>query len=136
MQRHIVVLVADDDDAIRELLAAAIGEEPGVHVLTAADGAQALARCEHARPAIALVDVNMPGLGGIEVIQRLKADQLLAGIPVVAMSAGTNRDQALAAGADVFVEKPFELEQLVGVINSHLEARLAHESGQLPARYT
>ena len=136
MHRHIVVLVADDDDAIRELLAAAIGEEPGLHVLTAADGAQALARCEHARPAIALVDVNMPGLGGIEVIQRLKADQLLAGIPVVAMSAGTNREQALAAGADVFVEKPFELEQLVGVINSHLEARLTHESGQLPARDT
>jgi CheY-like chemotaxis protein len=96
-QRHLVVLVADDDDAIRALLAAAIGEEPGRHVLTAADGAQALARCEQTRPALALVDVNMPGLGGLDVIERLKADPLHGDVPVVAMSAGHNRERALAA---------------------------------------
>jgi CheY-like chemotaxis protein len=124
MQRHLVVLVADDDDAIRELLATAIGEEPGLHVVTAADGAQALARCEQTRPALALVDINMPGLGGLEVIERLKAQPNLADVPVVAMSAGRNRAQALAAGADVFVEKPFELEELVAVLRQHLAARL------------
>lgn len=132
MQRHVVVLVADDDDAIRALLAAAIGEEPGLHVLTAADGAQALARCEHTRPAIALVDINMPGMGGLEVVERLKAHPLLGDVPVVAMSAGHNRERALAAGADVFVEKPFELEELVAVLHARLADRLDDEPGGAP----
>jgi CheY-like chemotaxis protein len=127
MQRHLVVLVADDDDAIRALLADAVGEEPGLHVLTAADGAQALARCEHTRPAVALVDVNMPGMGGLEVIERLKSHPDLKGVPVVAMSAGHNRDRALAAGADVFVAKPFELEELVAVLYQCLAGRLVGE---------
>jgi CheY-like chemotaxis protein len=133
MRRHLVVLVADDDDAIRALLGAAIGEEPGLHVLTAADGAQALARCEHTRPAVAVVDINMPGMGGLEVIERLKAHPLLNDMPVVAMSAGRNRDRALAAGADVFVEKPFELEELVAVLYARIGDRLAGEPDE-PAR--
>src|SRR5687768_10574561 len=98
-RRHLVVLVADDD-AIRSPLVEAIGEEPGLHVLAAADGAQAPARGEQTRPALALVDVNMPGLGGLEVVAQLTGHPLLAGLPVVTMSAGQNRARALAAGAD------------------------------------
>ena len=124
--------MADDDDAIRSLLAAAIEDEPGLHVLTAADGAQALARCEHTRPALALVDINMPGMGGLEVIERLKAHPLLGDVPVVAMSAGHNRDRALAAGADVFVEKPFDLEALVAVLYASLAPRLADQPDAAP----
>jgi two-component system OmpR family response regulator len=122
-RRHLVVLVADDDDAIRALLAEAIGEEPGLHVLAAADGAQALSRCEHARPSLVLVDVNMPGVDGIEVIDRLRAAAPTTDVPIVAMSAGHNRERALAAGADAFVEKPFELDSLVDVILSRLAGR-------------
>src|SRR5687768_9134565 len=117
---HRLVLVADDDEAIRSLLVEAIGQEPGLHALAAADGAQALARFEQTRPALALVDVNLPGLDGIEVIERLRAAEQTAHLPVIAMSAGGNRGRALEAGADVFVEKPFELDGLIGIVHECL----------------
>jgi CheY-like chemotaxis protein len=109
---HRLILVVEDDDAIRALVAEVVAEEPGVHVFSALDGAQALAALQKVRPDVVLLDMGLPGIGGEEVCRRLKADPATAGVPVVGFSAGVNAAAARAAGCDDFVAKPFELEEL------------------------
>jgi CheY-like chemotaxis protein len=67
-----------------------------------------------------LVDVLMPRLGGLEVARRLKADPATRGIPVVALSAGATRADALAAGCDDFVGKPFDVDDLIETVRRWL----------------
>jgi len=119
MPTHRVVLVVDDEEMIRRLLADVLDEEPGLHAVCVADGAQALAACEQAVPAVALVDVNLPGMSGLEVIRRLKSNPRTARVPLIAFSAGQNREAAVEAGCDEFVDKPFDLDDLVGRIRRH-----------------
>jgi CheY-like chemotaxis protein len=107
------VLVVDDDAAIREFLRDLLGSE-GYEVLEARNGAEAVALARADPPAAILMDLMMPVLSGIEATSRLKSDPATAGVPILAMSAGHNRD-ALSATfpADVFVSKPFDLGFLV-----------------------
>src|SRR5690606_30246365 len=76
-----VVLVADDEPAITDLIAQALGAN-GFDVITAHDGARALELVRSERPDIVMLDVMMPGVDGREVTRRIKADPSLRGIPV------------------------------------------------------
>jgi CheY-like chemotaxis protein len=111
--RHVVVLVVEDDAAIRDLLAQAALDEPGMRVLTARDGAEALAAFARVRPDVVLLDMRLPGIDGAEVCRRLKADPATAGVPVIALSASVDPAAAQEAGCDDFVAKPFELDDLM-----------------------
>lgn len=111
-----VVLVADDDATIRELLAAVLADESGLYAVLAHDGAEALAAVEKVRPQVVLLDIQMPGLDGFEVARRLRANPELAGVAIVGFSAAANREAALAAGCDEFVSKPFDLDELIGIL--------------------
>jgi CheY-like chemotaxis protein len=112
--RHHLVLVVEDDAAIRALVAEVVLEEPGLQVLVARDGAEALARVEQVRPDLLLLDLQLPGLNGAEVCRRLKGDPATAGVPVVGFSAGFNEGTARAAGCDDFLAKPFEVDDVMG----------------------
>ncbi len=81
----VLVLVVDDDAAIVELLEMAL-EDEGYHV-HATCGAAALQLAHDLQPAVILLDVSMPGMDGIEVSQRLRADPATAHIPIIVMSA-------------------------------------------------
>ena len=118
---HAVVLVVDDDTAIRELMVAAF-EEGGYHVLQAADGAQALHLVSQAKPAVVVLDIQMPGIDGLEVARRLKADPATAAIPLVAVSAHAREAEVLASGCCAFVAKPFDLAVLVSAVASAIES--------------
>ena len=111
-----VVLVADDDATIRELLAAVLADESGLYAVMAHDGSEALAAVEKVRPQVVLLDIQMPGLTGLEVAQRLRANPAMAGVAIVGFSAAANREAALAAGCDEFIAKPFDLDELVGLL--------------------
>jgi CheY-like chemotaxis protein len=111
-----VVLVADDDATIRELLAAVLADESGLYAVMAHDGAEALAAVEKVRPQVVLLDIHMPGLTGLEVAQRLRANPAMDGVAIVGFSAAVNREAALAAGCDEFISKPFDLDELVNVL--------------------
>jgi CheY-like chemotaxis protein len=115
-----VVLVADDDAMIRDLMRAVIAEEEGLHAVLAANGAEALAAVEAVRPAVVLLDMQMPLVDGSEVARRLKADPATRDIPIIGLSAGERREAALAAGCDAFVAKPFDLDRLVEAIHECL----------------
>ena len=73
------------------------------------------------QPSLVLVDVLMPRTGALEVAARLKSDAATRAIPVIAISAGATRAQALAAGADDFIAKPFEPDEFVDTLRRWLK---------------
>lgn len=109
-----IVLCADDDEDILQLVALRLARA-GYEVLTAGDGAAALAKAQERTPAVAILDVMMPRMGGIDVVQAFRADDALRGVKVVLLSArvqDADKERGLQAGADVYLIKPFRFEEL------------------------
>jgi DNA-binding response OmpR family regulator len=108
------VLVADDDEDILELVSFRL-ERAGYEVLTARDGADALATAQERQPDLAVLDVMMPGLNGYEVTQRLRADDATRDIPVILLTARVQEadvNRGFEAGADDYLRKPFSPQEL------------------------
>ena len=111
------ILVADDDAAIRQLIALTF-ERGALTVVQAASGDEALALARRVRPALAVLDVMMPGVDGIAVCRALKADPPTAATPVIILTAEAAPDvqeRALAAGADAYLTKPFSPAALLAL---------------------
>lgn len=112
------VLVVDDEEDIVRFVCEAL-ESEGYEVDSATDGEDAL-RATHAhRPDLILLDVNMPHIDGWEVLSQLRA---AAGeqTPVVVMTGGYRaQDQALASGAQGYLGKPFDLDDLLRAVAAH-----------------
>jgi DNA-binding response OmpR family regulator len=114
MSDHPIVLCADDDEDILALVALRLTRS-GYDVRTARDGAAALAAAKAEPPAVAILDVMMPRMGGIAVVEAFRADEALANIKVVLLSArvqDADRQRGIDAGADVYLLKPFRFEEL------------------------
>jgi DNA-binding response OmpR family regulator len=112
-ERH-VVLVADDDEDIL-LLIRVVLERDGYEVIVTRDGAEAVAAGLEWRPDLAVLDVAMPELDGLEVLRRLRADANLAEMPVVLLSARVQEDdvrRGYDSGANAYVQKPFSPSEL------------------------
>jgi CheY-like chemotaxis protein len=107
-----LILVVDDIVEIRDLVQFLL-EERGVRVCTAPDGAAALSAVEQLKPDAVVLDLGMPGLDGCEVIQRLRSEGRLRGVPIVALSGMRRGEEALAAGADAYMEKPCAPDRLL-----------------------
>jgi putative two-component system response regulator len=106
------VLVVDDDSSIREVLHEFFTLK-GYQVVLAANGEQALelAKCE--MPKAILLDINMPGIDGMETCRRLRADEKTRLIPIVLITAyGATKTEASDAGADDIIYKPFDMKDL------------------------
>jgi CheY-like chemotaxis protein len=110
------VLVADDEDDIRDLVCLAVGRAGGVVLRAVADGTAALTAARADLPQLAVLDVSMPGATGLEVCAELRADPATAGITILLLSAGASSAdiaRGLAAGADAYLPKPFSVAALV-----------------------
>jgi two-component system response regulator PrrA len=117
------VLVVDDDASIREALERALRLE-GFAVSSRPDGESAIATVDEAAPDVLVLDVMMPGISGVEVIRRLRADG--HDLPICVLSARdevADRVAGLRAGADDYLVKPFELEELVARLQALLRRR-------------
>jgi CheY-like chemotaxis protein len=128
------VLVVEDDSAIREILTVVVGEELGVPVMVARDGAEALERARSLTPTVVLLDLMLPEMDGFEVARQLRAQPATANAWIIAISAAgqSMESAALNAGCSEFVPKPFELEDLVGRVTDALAAaRRDDDSGNL-----
>ncbi len=114
------VLVADDDRAIRESLARAL-ELEGYEVVTAADGAVALASVHDHAPDVVVLDVMMPNVDGLTVCRVLRAERDRT--PILMLTARTetsDRVAGLDAGADDYLPKPFDLDELLARLRALL----------------
>ncbi|PNG26042.1 PleD family two-component system response regulator [Methylocella silvestris] len=121
------VLVVDDNLPNVKLLEARLSTEY-YEVVTASNGADALAICARGECDIVLLDVMMPGMNGFEVCRRLKADPLTAHIPVVMVTAldqTSDRLMGLEAGADDFLTKPIDEAALLARVRSLARLRLS-----------
>lgn len=108
------ILIVDDELGARQTLEALLFSE-GYELAFAASGAEALAKAAELTPDLILLDVMMPDMDGFEVCRRLRADPLLAEVPVIVVTALDDRDSLLRgieAGADDFVSKPFDRTEL------------------------
>jgi two-component system alkaline phosphatase synthesis response regulator PhoP len=113
------VLVVDDNDKIVEVLTAYL-EQEGFVVRTASDGPSAVAEVERAVPDIALLDVMLPGIDGIELTKRFQKEHDLPVILVTARSDEVDRLIGLEVGADDYVSKPFSPREVVARVKAVL----------------
>jgi DNA-binding response OmpR family regulator len=121
------VLLAEDDPDILTLVQLRL-ERWGYRVLTATNGADALERALENRVDLALLDVQMPGLTGVEVTKRLRADERTHGVPVILLTASVQEREVgagLEAGAVDYVKKPFDPNDLRARIERALGGDLA-----------
>lgn len=112
------MLVVDDDLVIRQLIGINL-ELEGFEVHLAADGEEALKQALEVMPDVVVLDVMMPRLDGLEVARRLRADPRTSGMRLVLVSAraqAADLQRGEDMGADAYVTKPFEPDDLVGVV--------------------
>lgn len=112
------ILVADDEWEVRELVRTIL-EWEDYAVVEAKDGEDALAQAQAIQPDLILLDVRMPKMNGLDVLESLQADPALASIPVVMLSVLTNYPQvgtALRNGAVAYLPKPFEIPDLARMV--------------------
>ena len=114
------ILVCDDDPPLRELVRAVLG--PRYRFIEAADGTEALAAARELSPDVMVLDVMLPGINGIDVLRELRADEQIANLPVVVITAWSHAEaDAWAAGADRFVSKPFDPDDLSRAVEELLQ---------------
>ena len=113
------ILVCDDDPSLRELVRAVLG--PRYRFIEAADGTEALVAARELDPDLIVLDVMLPGLSGIEVLETIRNDENLKDMLVVVITAWSHAElDARVAGADRFVSKPFDPDELSGAVEELL----------------
>jgi CheY-like chemotaxis protein len=116
------ILICEDEAPLRELIRAALGN--GYRYVETADGREAIELARVLGPDLVVLDVMMPGTGGLEVLAALREGSGTGTIPVVVLTAWTHAQQeALDAGARRFLSKPFDPDELKSIVDELLQAR-------------
>jgi len=121
-----LIVVADDDVDIRELVEFKL-TTLGHEVVAVADGASAVAACQERRPDLAVLDVMMQGMSGLEAVRLIRADEQLADLPVILLTARAQEsdvETGFESGADDYITKPFSPRELA----SRVEALISRSS--------
>jgi DNA-binding response OmpR family regulator len=116
------ILVADDDVDIRELVEFKLSTL-GHDVVAVADGAAAIEACRAERPDLAVLDVMMPGVSGLDAIRAIRADPALADLPVILLTARAQEsdvETGFDSGADDYITKPFSPRELASRVQALL----------------
>jgi two-component system, cell cycle response regulator DivK len=119
------ILLVEDHKEIWDFLSRRL-KRRGFEVVVAEDGQQGLDTARSTKPALILLDMNLPVMDGWTVAQTLKGDEATKHIPIIALTAHAmagDRDKALAAGCDDYHAKPVDFSQLLTQIQSALGAR-------------
>ena len=130
------LLLVDDNPTNLQVLYEAL-EAEGCELLIALSGEEALETAAQAKPALILLDINMPGMDGFETCRRLKEDEETRDIVIIFLSARdsvTDKVEGLRLGAVDYVSKPFQFEEVVARVNTQLELLRARRELELMHR--
>ncbi|MEO7908497.1 MAG: response regulator [Roseiflexaceae bacterium] len=125
------ILLVEDDSLNREMVTRRL-EWEGYQIITAADGATAVALAEAELPDLILMDLGLPILNGWQATQRIKATPDTQHIPIIALTAYAlteDRDKSIAAGCDDYESKPINFAQLQAKIEALLDRRRESTNG-------
>jgi len=123
------ILVVDDEPSIRTLLKSTL-TRAGYAVIEAATAREAVSAAQIDKPDLVLLDLGLPDRDGLEIIGRLRGD---GGLPIIVVSAREDSEQKIAAldlGAEDYVSKPFDTEELLARIRATLRRSLASQAEQ------
>ena len=126
------ILVVEDEPQIANFLRVGLGYE-GFSVAVAEDGYGALAELKRFKPQLVILDLMLPGIDGMELAKRMREDSGLMIIMLTARDQVEDRIAGLRAGADDYLVKPFDFEELVARIHAVTRRRLSPEAGILKA---
>jgi CheY-like chemotaxis protein len=116
------VLICDDEPSLRELIRVSL--DGPYRFAEADDGEESLEMARRLRPDVMILDMMMPRLSGLEVLEELRRDETLAGTAVIVLTAQPEtREDALRQGADLVMVKPFEPEQIMAAVEEVLTER-------------
>lgn len=121
-----LVLIVDDDAALSEMLQIVLRQE-GFETVRAASGDAALSEFHRHRPDLVLLDLMLPGMGGVDVCKQLRQQ---SGVPIVMLTAKSDTADVVAgleAGADDYVAKPFKTKELIARIRTRLRRSIDDE---------
>ena len=124
------VLIVDDERSIRVSLRTILSNI-GFEIIEAARGEEALSLVRTARFDAVLLDINMPGIGGVEVCRQIRRES--ARLPIVMLTVQGSEDrkvEALDAGADDYITKPFQLRELIARLKAAVRRNRTTESGE------
>ena len=116
------IVIADDDADIRELVVFKL-RHGGHDVVPVGDGAAAVEACTAEKPDLVILDVMMPGLGGLDATRALRLDPALARVPIILLTARAQEsdiEQGFEAGADDYIVKPFSPRELASRVSAVL----------------
>jgi two-component system, OmpR family, KDP operon response regulator KdpE len=121
------ILVVDDEPQIRRVLRTTLSAE-GYTILEARDGPEAFEKVREAKPDLILLDMNMPGLDGLQTCREIRSSSAIPIIMLTVRSAEADKVRALDAGADDYVVKPFGIQELLARVRALLR-RAAEDQG-------
>lgn len=119
------VLIIDDEDDIRAIAEISLRSVGGLATLVASSGAEGIGRARDEQPDLILLDVMMPGMDGMQTLERLRADETTAAIPVIFMTARVQKHEAdtyLDLGAIGVLAKPFNPMELANEVRRLFDA--------------
>ena len=129
-QARKVVLVVEDEEAIGQLIADAISDEPGFCAIHVAGPAAAIEATKHVTPDAMVVDVRLPGMSGFELYDRLKRDPRTSKVPVLfeTASGAEALSEFRRRGIATYIKKPFDLN----VVVAYVKRMATGSSGESP----
>jgi CheY-like chemotaxis protein len=114
------ILIVDDDESIRRLIATTLEDVSGYRMSEAGDGEEAMRRALEVRPSIVFLDIDMPLLNGIEACRRMRSEPSTADATIVMLTGDSEQEaelEARRAGADLFLTKPFSPLHLLRLVD-------------------
>lgn len=116
------ILIIDDDPDIREIVVECL--TPKYQAITASSGKQALELLESEMPDLITLDLSLPDIEGLELCNQIKSQDRFSHIPVIVLSGRSSSSSHVLAyklGADIFLDKPFEHEELISIVENRLK---------------
>ncbi len=120
------ILVVEDSPTMRQLISFAMKRISGSHVIEATDGVDALKKLSSEKVDLILADINMPVMDGLKLVSLVRSNPSYKEIPIIIVTtegAEEDRKRALSIGANSYLTKPIQTQELIRLVNSYLAAK-------------